>query len=74
MIRGNGIAYKENNWCKIFGHNWTPAFVKGRFKTVHAKFIGCYCSRCNKGHAELLLTVEKMTTDYATYNEDFFEK
>lgn len=74
MIGGNGIAYKESFLCKLFGHKWVPAFIKGRVKNVHLKFIGCYCSRCNKGHEELLLSVEKITTDYATHNEMYFER
>ena len=49
--------------------------MKGEYKGINVKFIGCYCNRCKKGKDEIHNTDRKFTDrEYATYSEKFFEE
>ena len=62
------------NLCKLLGHRWVPVFISGEYKGIKVKFIGTYCSRCDKGHDELLNTVRSQTDiTYGTYVEEYFD-
>jgi hypothetical protein len=64
---------KKNNKCRLFGHKWQPIFIKGRYSNIEVKFIACRCKRCDKGHDDILDSIEKQTVnEYNTYNEKYY--
>lgn len=61
--------------CKLFGHKWTPIFIKGKYNNKTVKFIGCFCGRCRKGHDEILEVNElAIDREFGTYNEKYFDR
>lgn len=59
--------------CKLFGHKWTPAFIKGEYNGKAHKFISCYCSRCDLGYDEVLDIIGAAADlEYGTYSEKYF--
>ena len=64
------------NWkCKIFGHKWTPVFIKAEYNGEVVRFIACQCERCNKGYdgAHKINQVGK-NRRFGTYSEKYFDE
>jgi hypothetical protein len=65
----------KNILCKILGHEWRPVFFKGDVNGKRIKFIACYCSRCDKGHLEIInLQGLVANLKMATYNESIYDR
>ena len=62
------------NLCNIFGHKWIPVFIKAEYNSTEAKFISCYCSRCDKGLKETHhINQIGINKKYGTYSEKYFK-
>lgn len=60
--------------CKLFGHNWKPAYISGEYNGIRVKFIGTYCKRCFRGYKELLDTIGVQTKQiYGTWEAKYFD-
>ena len=69
-----GWVNKKKLWiCRLKGHKWTPAFIKGEYNGEVVKFIACSCSRCNTGSDELSkINNLAINREYGTYSEKYF--
>jgi len=61
--------------CKLFGHKWTPVFIKGKYNGEVVKFISCFCDRCGKGYDEVH-NINKVAEnrEFGTYSEKYFNR
>ena len=60
--------------CKLFGHKWTPVFIKGEYNGQMIKFIACFCGRCRKGYGEVHEIVgAAKNRQFAEYSEKYFD-
>ena len=61
--------------CKLFGHKWTPLFIKGKYNGKVIKFIACFCQRCNKGYNEVHdINEAAIDREFGTYSEKYFDR
>lgn len=62
------------NICKLFGHKWTPVYIKGEYNGKMVKFISCYCSRCGYGENEVYeINDTAINRVFGTYSKKFFD-